>query len=319
MLNFTEEIKNEITSNPFTEKCCRLAALSAFIRTSGSVISRGGFFGFEIITENERTAEFFLVVMENDYGLDIRVSGAKFNALSGKDKLTFECADEKSDALLKKAGIIGEDDSGKFLKFSVSNRVIKKDCCKAAYVAGAFLGGGSCTLPDEGASVSSTGYHFEVAFNNKITASDFAELLCEFEILAKLVARKDSAVVYVKSKEVLSDVLNLLSANKCLEKLNRIVELKDKTNNANRVNNCSVSNIDKSLTASAHQVRAIETIAQTIGLQSLDRLLFDVAECRLADKNASMRELAERLKISKSCINHRMRKIIELAASLLQD
>ncbi|MDE6613869.1 MAG: DNA-binding protein WhiA, partial [Clostridia bacterium] len=127
------------------------------------------------------------------------------------------------------------------------------------------------------------------------------------------------AVVYVKSKEVISDILNVISAYKCLEKLNKIVELKDKTNNENRVNNCSVSNIDKTVTASVKQVRAISVIADTIGLQSLDKLLFEVAEARIADKNASMQELAERLKISKSCINHRMRKIFELAGSLDKD
>ena len=85
------------------------------------------------------------------------------------------------------------------------------------------------------------------------------------------------------------------------------------------MNNCSVSNIDKTVTASVKQVRAITVIADTIGLQSLDKLLFDVAEARLADTNASMQELAERLRISKSCINHRMRKIFELSESLGKD
>ena len=173
-------------------------------------------------------------------------------------------------------------------------------------------------MPDEFV-YSRTGYHFEIVFSNKIAASDFCELLCSFEVLAKLVTRKDSAVVYVKSKEVISDILNVISAYKCLEKLNKIVELKDKTNNENRVNNCSVSNIDKTVTASVKQVRAISVIADTIGLQSLDKLLFEVAEARIADKNASMQELAERLNISKSCINHRMRKIFDLAGSLDKD
>ena len=155
-----------------------------------------------------------------------------------------------------------------------------------------------------------------ILFSNKITAGDFCNLLCDFEILAKLVARKDSAVVYVKSKEVISDLLNVISAEDCLEKLNEIVEKKDRTNNENRVNNCSVSNIDKTVTASVNLVRAIEVIAATVGLQSLDKLLFEVAEARLADKNASMSELAQRLGISKSCINHRMRKILEIAKAL---
>lgn len=318
MQNFTEEIKNEITQIPVGDKCCKLAAFSAFIRTSGSVVSKQGNFGFEIITENEGTAEYFSDLLEEEFGLHLNVTGAKFDILSGRDKLTFECLGESAEKLLSDLGIVKYSDGERFLTFGISDNVIAKDCCKAAYIKGAFLGGGSCTLPEEGV-LSRTGYHFEIVFSNKIAASDFCELLCSFEILAKLVARKDSAVVYVKSKEVISDLLHVLSADNCLEKLNRLVELKDRTNNANRVNNCSVSNIDKTVTASVNQVRAIEIISGTVGLQSLDKMLFDVAEARLADKNASMQELADRLSISKSCINHRMRKILDLAKSLDKD
>ncbi len=311
MFNFTEEIKNEIISSAVTDYD---AFLSAFIRTSGSVISKNGFFGFEIITENERTAEFVTSILEEYYNLSLTVSGAKFDLMSGKDKLAFECADEAAEIILLKTGIVGEDDDGKYINFGICDGD-KQFSNKADFIKGAFLGGGSCTLPEEEV-FSRTGYHFETVFSNKLTASDFCDMLCEFEVLAKLVARKDKCVVYVKSKAVISDILFVIGCEKCLDKLNKIVELKDKQNNANRINNCSVSNIDKTVTASVNQIRAIETIAQTIGLQSLDKHLFDVAECRLADKNASMQELAERLKISKSCLNHRMRKIAELAQSL---
>ena len=318
MQNFTEEIKYELTSVQLTDECCKRAALSAFIRTSGSVVSRNGKFGFEIVTENEGTAEYISDMLESSFGLHLTVSGAKFDVLSGRDKLTFECVGDDAQKLLVSLGIVSINSDGAYLNFGIDEKVIEKDCCKIAYIKGAFLGGGSCTLPDEDA-LSRTGYHFEIVFSNKVAASDFCELLCGFEILAKLVSRKDCAVVYVKSKEVISDILNVISAEKCLEKLNKIVELKDKTNNENRVNNCSVSNIDKTVTASVKQVRAITVIADTIGLQSLDKLLFDVAEARLADTNASMQELAERLRISKSCINHRMRKIFALSESLGKD
>ncbi len=314
MLNFTEEIKNEITLKPVSGECAR-AILSAFIRTSGSIISRGGFFGFELVTENERTAEFFLNLLEEVFSLTLTVSGAKFDILSGKDKLAFECADEKTDRLLKELNIVAEDGDGAFLNFSVGEDNLSTDECKLNFIKGAFLGGGSCTLPEDSV-FSRTGYHFEVVFSNKITANDFLDLLCGFEILAKLVSRKDKWVVYVKSKAVISDILAAIGCEKCLSRLNRVVELKDRKNNANRVNNCSVSNIDKTVTASVNQVRAIEVISQTIGLQSLDKALFEVAECRLADKNASMQELAKRLNVSKSCLNHRMRRLAEIAASL---
>lgn len=318
MLNFTEEIKNEIISTPNPTRKGALCTLSAFIRTSGSVVSRGGVYGFEIVTENERTAEFFTDMLENTFGLKLNVSGAKFDLLSGRDKLSFECISEQSETLLKELGIIGENAEGRYLKFGVDEQLVDDGNAMVSYLKGAFLGGGSCTLPDEGI-YSRTGYHFEIVFSNKTTASDFCEILAEFEVLSKLVTRKDSAVVYVKSKEVISDLLNIMGCEKCLEKLSKIVELKDRQNNANRVTNCSVSNIDKTVTASVKQVRAIEIISETVGLKSLDKPVFDVAMCRLADKNASMQELSDRLEISKSCLNHRMRKILEIAQSLSQD
>ncbi len=315
MLNFTEEIKNEIINTPITSKKCAVCMLSAFIRTSGSVISRDGIYGFEIVTENERTAEFFSDMCENIFGLGLTVSGAKFDLLSGRDKLVFECLGKNSENFLKESGIIGEDKDGKYLIFGINSSVADGEETMISYVKGAFLGGGSCTLPSEN-TYSRTGYHFEIVFFNKNVAGDFCDILAEFEVLSKLVSRKDSAVVYVKSKEVISDILNLMSCSRSLEKLNRVAEIKDRQNNANRVLNCSVSNIDKTVMASVKQVQAIEIISQTIGLKSLDKPVFDVAMCRLADKNASMRELSDRLNISKSCLNHRMRKILEIAQSL---
>ena len=315
MSNFTEEIKNEITLIPFDGKCCMLAVLSAFLRTSGSVLTRGGEFGFEITTENESTAEFIVDLLESAFNLHPTVSEAKFDARGGRDKLTFECVGKDARRLLNELCIIKEIDGRASFFWGIDEALVKKDCCKAAFIRGAFLGGGSCTLPEERV-YSRTGYHFEIVFSNKTIASDFCNLLCDFEILAKLVMRKDCAVVYAKRKEVISDILGVMTAYNGIDKLNEIFEKKDKTNNDNRVNNCSVSNIDKTVTASVNQVRAIEIIAGTIGLRSLDKLLFDVAAARLADKNASMSELARKLEISKSCINHRMRKISDIAKTL---
>lgn len=315
MTNFTEEIKNEIMRTGFSSECCKIAFLSAFIRTSGSILSRGGNYGFEIVTENEKTAEFINSLIEGELSCSMTVAEAKLDRMSGRDKFRFDCVNDKSRDFLEKIGIIRSNSDGVSLVFGIDERLIENDCCKAAYVKGAFLGGGSCTLPNE-QTYSRTGYHFEIVFSNKITAGDFCELLCDFEILARLVSRKESAVVYVKSKEIVSDLLGAMEAYDCLEKLNKIVEFKDKSNNENRVSNCSVSNIDKAVKASVSQIRAIDVISKTIGLQALDNILFDVAEARLADPNASMQELADRLKISKSCINHRMRKIIDISNQL---
>ncbi len=315
MSTFTEEIKSEIIKTPIESDCCRIAFLSAFIRTCGSILCVDGNYGFEIVTENEKTAEYVTDMVETVFGIPMTVSDARLDAMSGRDKLKFVCVNENSCAALEKMGFVERHCDGLSLIFGIKDEFFNNDCCRMAYIKGAFLGGGSCTLPEE-QTYSRTGYHFEVVFSNRITAGDYCELLCDFEVLAKLVTRKDSAVVYIKSKEVISDLLNIMQTEACLKKLNKISEKKDKSNNENRVSNCSVSNIDKAVTASVAQIKSIEIIAQTIGLKSLKKNLFEVAEARLADKNASMQELADRLNISKSCINHRMRKIADMAAQL---
>jgi len=316
MGTFTEELKNEIIKTKLGGGGERKAFLSAYLRTSGSIFSRGDNFGFEIVTENEKTAEYICDLISGEFDVGLTVSDASKDIKNGKNKLKFEYVGESAPQILSELGIIKHNADGASLTFGIADKLIANAELGAAYIKGAFLGGGSCTLPNEH-TYSRTGYHFEVVFSNKYTAGEFCRLLCEFEILAKLVSRKDCAVVYVKSKEVISDILNLLQAYSCLEKLNKISEYKDRVNNDNRVNNCSVSNIDRSLTASVAQIKAIEIISQTLGLQSLDANLFEVAEARLADKNASMQELADRLHISKSCINHRMRKIIAISSQLI--
>ena len=318
MTNFTEEIKNEIIKNFTGGRPCALAALSAFIRTSGSLIKSGGDYGFELSTESELTAHFFAEIAEQYFGVEISGFSSRSDLASGRDKLVFSCVNGESTCLLREAGILGEDKEGLYVDFAVGQSVAADEECARAYIVGAFLGGGSCTLPD-GNSLSSTGYHFEVVFRNRITAGDFCDMLCSFDVLAKLVMRKDSAVVYLKSIDAISSVLELMGAKEALKKLTELARERDNSNNENRVNNCSVSNIDRTVSASVKQVQAIETIRSTIGLQSLDENLFSVAEGRLADKNASMQELADRLKISKSCLNHRIRKIMEMAKQLAEE
>lgn len=315
MSTFTEELKNEIVRDLSESLPCRIAFLSAYIRTSGSIVAVDGNYGFEIVTENERTAEYVCDLFERVFGTPLLVSDANIDVKRGKDKLKFAYVGENGCDILEKLALVKRHNDGISLVFGIDESLIADEECMRAYLKGAFVGGGSCTLPEE-QTYSRTGYHFEVVFSNRVTASDCCDILCEFEVLAKLVTRKDNYVVYVKSKEVISDLLHIMQAEKCLKKLNKIVEKKDKNNNENRVSNCSVSNIDKAVTASVAQIKAIEIISQTIGLKALNANLFEVAEARLADRNASMKELADRLGISKSCINHRMRKIFDVAAQL---
>ena len=202
------------------------------------------------------------------------------------------------------------------MQAGVDKYIIENDCCRLAFIKGAFLGSGSCVLPKEDGTRS--GYHLEVILFNKQMADDYCEILAECEILAKCVERKGTWVVYLKSRESISDFLALIGAPKALRKLDDLTDRKDVRNRINRVANCLQSNFDKSVRASVRQIQAIETIRETVGLESLDEPLRLATLARMADKEASLKELAERMNVSKSGLNHRLSRLVKIADELTE-
>ena len=274
--NFTGEIKREIMKAGFENACCKTAALSAFLRATGSIVRSGSKIGFEFITESESVAAFFISLLEDLYGEELKIVQATTDNRNGKDRLVFQCLSEKSLYILAELGIVERDGDAVSLKLEMDRYLIENDCCKLAYIKGAFLGSGSCSLPklDDARS----GYHLEIVFYNKLLADGCCDLLAQYEILAKSVERKNSRVVYLKSRESISDFLDLVGAENSLKKLGELADKKDERNQLNRVANCMQMNFDKSVVASVKQIQAIEAIESTIGLEGLEPPLREAAE-----------------------------------------
>ena len=131
--------------------------------------------------------------------------------------------------------------------------------------------------------------------------------------------RKNTYVVYLKSKDSISDFLQLCEAETSLERLNELAEQRERRNRINRVANCLQKNMDKSVSAAVKQIRALEVIESVVGLNALEETLRSVAQARLADKESSLQELADSLGISKSCLNHRLRKLVKIAEELAEE
>ena len=153
-------------------------------------------------------------------------------------------------------------------------------------------------------------------FGDYVSATDVCEILSELYFLPKLIQRKEAFIVYLKTRDEISDFLALLGAQKAVLKLAELTVEKDMNNNYNRQLNCEMSNMSKQIDASVKQIRAIEKINEAIGLTSLPLPLKTVAEARIKHKGSTLVELAEILGISKSCLNHRLRKIVDLAENL---
>lgn len=314
MTNFTTDIKRELIGVLPREREALRAALSAYLHTSGNVLYREGHLGFEITTEYEPSAEFFLNGIESLYGVVLSIARISKDQLRARDRFVFDCMGAEAEGILKDLGVITKSANSRPVD-GLAEALVDTPDKGRAYIQGAFLGGGSCTLPGRDAE-RSTGYHLEIVFPEPALAGDFCALLCDYEILAKHVSRGSSQVVYLHNKEVISDFLYVLGVPSALKKLETVIYDRDNSNNENRKSNCEVSNLDKSFKAAAEQCVAIRTIAMTIGLDSLEASLAQLAKARLALKEASLRQLAESLGISKSCLTHRMRKLMEIAKNL---
>ncbi len=312
-MNFTSDIKKEIinrgvglTGSAEEKK----AAISAFVRTSGAVGIKDGEPTFFIVSETEKVAEFFMSAFSEAFETDLFITRASMDKMSGRDKLLLQCPKAKAAEVVQALGLVQDD--GQICE-GIPLECTDTDGEKIAYIQGAFLGGGSCTVPSEGAK---TGYHLEVVFAEEETAADFCSMLEEFELLAKYTKRKETCVVYIKSKELISDFLAVIGVDNALSKFSTVIEKRDEANNKNRAQNCMAGNADKAAIAAVKQVVAIRKLKESGLLEELSEDLQQLAKLRLDNHAMSLQELADALKVSKSCLNHRMRRLMELAGGI---
>lgn len=314
-MTFSEKAKNEILGKNFDEPCCQLSALSAFVRGAGTISTHDGNVGFETVTENENAFAVFDELIKTLYGVE-PVKSEFTDKLTGRKKYSLTVVNGKSLSILVELGIVSIDGGGLAINLSIDRYITENDCCKKAYVRGAFIGSGSVTVPSVGGKTNK-GYHLEFVFSKYQTANDFAALLTEQGFLPKLTERKETFVIYFKNGEEISDILAYMGATKSCFELKDVIISKDIRNDTNRKVNCEIGNLSKQVDASIKQIKSINAIIETVGLESLPSNLKDTAELRLDNPDATLEELSALLGVSKSCMNHRLRKLIEIAKNLV--
>ncbi|HBK02144.1 MAG TPA: DNA-binding protein WhiA [Clostridiales bacterium] len=308
-MNFSAEVKRELVKEKLKSPCCKRAALSAFLRTAGTIETYKGKVGFSASADDD-ILEYFGAIIKSLYGGAVEIKSDKGEK---RKRLRF-IGDEALNALID-CEILKTEQSGLDIIFGVSKYIVEDDCCKRAFVTGAFLGSGSVTVPSFTGG-SKTGYHLEFTFNMYQVSADFSDILCALGFTPKSVERKDSFVVYFKSSEEIADVLTVMGAKKASLALTDLIIKKGVMNNTNRALNCEMSNITKSVEASVKIREAIALIESVASLSSLPPKLREVAEARTEDPEASLSELADKLGITKSCLCHRLDKIKKIAESL---
>ena len=295
MEGYSAKAKDEIVRLSSQLACCRRAFLSALVHTGGSLVfSREGMrIAFPTLSDKLSSK------------VSTIVSGLIEGVNTKKDSTGFYLTGEKLLEALFALGIFTSEGEETAVVEGVKPFIVSSDCCAVNYLRGAFLGCGSVTLKK--------GYHLEFPLSNTTLARDVVNIFARFSITAKVVERKEKAVVYLKGGEAVSDGLALLGATEAVLELNNQLALRQFRSDTNRRNNCELGNISKTVNASMRHVEDIKLIKRKIGIASLNEKLQMVAEVRLDYPEDSLSELSARVGLNKSTLKNRLVKIEEIA------
>ncbi len=312
-MSFSQDVKEELSKSCSSVRHCQIAEVAGMIGLTGRIlISAQDRFSVKIQSESLYVARKYFTLLKKTFNIVPEVTIKKNNGLKDS-RLYIVTVNRHDDAvrilqavkLLSPSNDIEEDLS------IATNVVIMKECCKRAFVRGAFLAAGSVSDPNKA-------YHFEIVCNDENKALQLQKIINNFEIDSKIVERKNRFVVYIKEGSAIADILNVMEAHISLMEFENIRILKDISNSVNRKVNCETANLNKTVSAAVRQIESIRIIERKKGLDYLPPQLKEMAILRVEYPDDSLKELGDKLdpKVGKSGVNHRLRKICEIADSI---
>ncbi|MGG1292668.1 DNA-binding protein WhiA [Bacillus smithii] len=307
-MSFASETKKELTTLEVKE-CCARAELSALIRMNGALSFSNRLLVVNVQTENAAIARRIYVLIKKLYDVPVELLVRKKMRLK-KNNVYIVRLKEKAKQILEDLYILGENFS--FIH-DISPGLIKKKCCRRSYLRGAFLAGGSVNNPE------TSSYHLEIFSLYKEHNDSLCEVMNTFYLNSKTLERKKGYITYLKEAEKIAEFLNIVGAHQALLRFEDVRIMRDMRNSVNRLVNCETANLNKTIGAALRQVENIRYIQETVGLDILPEKLREIAELRVEHQDVTLKELGELVsggKISKSGINHRLRKIDEIAEKL---
>ncbi len=309
MISFTQEVKNELAHVKNTDICCENAEIAGLLQAGGNVLVGSNRIGFAFYSYHAAVVRKALTILKKFNNLKIELGLYPIKKLKKKNKYFLRIFSEQNiGQLLQQLGILYYD---KILRFFKEKNILKKICCKRTYLRGIFLGCGSVSTPIRD-------YHIEFILKNKEVAFLFIKLLKKFSIQSKFIKKKDNGIVYMKDAESIISFLRIIGANNGLFKFENVRVLKEMRNRINRTVNCETANLKKTVYAAARQIEKINYIFEKKGYDWLPLNLRITAKARVDNPDATINELVKLANsaISKSGINHRLRKLEEIYASL---
>ncbi len=303
-MSYTYSIKEEIASIK-SNNSELIAELSGYIRNNGVITSKK----VTMTTENKAVVDHLVEALKDVYNVKPKVEIIE-NLNFSKNDLYQITIDDNLEKVLEKLGI--HDENGKYLSV-VPNYIVGGNEEIRAYLRGVFEGVGSINDP------KTSRYHMELLVNKSKEAVFVQKLLNIFELNAKILGREKGYMIYIKEAEKISDFIKILGANKAVLYFEDVRVYRDKKNKTNRLNNMEQANMDKIIQTATIQLEQIRVIEENDGVMLLDDKTKETLEYRKKYPEASLKELAEIISIetnkpiTKSGLNHRLRKIKDLA------
>lgn len=306
-MSFAKEIKKELQSLKHLD-CCNKAELSAMLHINGSIEKNSTGISLVFQTTNNSVVRRFVYLLKKIYDIEYSLIQKKISQFKNKEKFIVKIS-ESVDILLNELSLL--NDEALFFK-DVDKELIEKECCKRAYLRGAFLASGSINSPDTSA------YHLEIQSYSKEHSEIIKTLANEFNLNAKIAENKRGYITYLKEAERIADFLKVIGANNSLFTFEDTRIKRDFKNSINRVINCDIANERKAQIAAKEQLKNIEIIEDNIE-KNISKSMKEAIFLRKKYPESSLQELSYLSNehfdksISKSALNHRFRAIKDLA------
>ncbi|MCB4955993.1 DNA-binding protein WhiA [Streptococcus mutans] len=303
-MSFTTQVKEEILNLDSADK----NELSAIIKMSGSLGLADKKLSLFIITENAKIARHIYALLERLYRINPEIKYHHKTNLR-KNRVYTVFLDDNVEQILADLQL---SDSFFGIETGIEQQILSDDNAGRSYLKGAFLSTGSIRDPESGK------YQLEIFSVYLDHAEDLAKLMQKFMLDTKVIEHKHGAVTYLQKAEDIMDFLIIIGSMEGMEAFENIKVMRETRNDVNRTSNAETANIAKTINASIKTINNINKIKETVGLESLPIELQQIAQIRAAHPDFSIQQIADSLAVplTKSGVNHRLRKINKIAEDL---
>ncbi|MBC2250854.1 DNA-binding protein WhiA [Listeria sp. FSL L7-0123] len=307
-MSFASETKKELTHMDVSDSDAKVE-LAAFIRMNGAISFSNQLVIMDVQTENAAIARRMYQLLKDLYEVPIELLVRRKMKLK-KNNVYIVRLKSGTRGILEDLRIL--EPPMTFTK-SIDRGFVKKRSAKRAYLRGAFLASGSVNNPE------TSSYHLEIFSVYEEHNEAICALMNQFDLNARTLERKNGFITYLKEAEKITEFLSIIGATSALLHFEDVRIMRDMRNSVNRLVNCETANLNKTINAAVRQIDNIKYIQATVGLEALPERLREIAALRIANEDVTLKELGEMLttgQVSKSGINHRLRKLDQIAERL---